>query len=74
MQSHEPLKEVLDAVRDGSWREKAQIFEFEVDMGMLSGLRDEIRRTTELVGQTGVEVEPKPRSGEDGKDNPPGNS
>lgn len=69
MQS-EPLKEVLRAVRAGTWEDAVTEFEFNLSVDTIPTLVAEIGRIATLAAAAAVEVVPKPGGGED-KDAPP---
>lgn len=65
-----PLREVISAVRKGTWQEAVDEFEFGLAVSDLPALLAEIQRIGELAGAASVEVAPKPGSSDDGA---PGN-
>jgi len=65
-----PLKEVLHAVRAGTWQEAVAEFEFNLSVDTIPSLIAEISRIATLAAAAAVEVVPKPGGGED-RDAPP---
>lgn len=65
-----PLKEVLRAVRAGTWEDAVTEFEFNLSVDTIPTLVAEIGRIATLAAAAAVEVVPKPGGGED-KDAPP---
>ena len=64
MQS-EPLKCVLEHVRNNTYEHAVQEFEFTMEMGLLPALTAEIERISALAGAASVEVVEKPGSESD---------
>lgn len=67
-----PLNEVLASVKDGSWKDKVEAFEFELEVGLLPSLLSEVSRIAEISKVAAVDVQKKPGDGTE-KDQP-GNS
>ena len=67
----QPVKTVLDAVRDGSAPEKIDAFEFDIPIHDLPAIMRRISELTRLASAAAVEIAEKPSSSEG--DQPPGN-
>jgi hypothetical protein len=65
-----PLKEVLAAVRAGTWKDAVTEFEFNLSVETIPALIAEISRIATLAAAAAVEVVPKP-GGEQDRDAPP---
>jgi hypothetical protein len=65
-----PLKDVLAAVRAGTWKDAVAEFEFSLSVDTLPTLIAEISRIAMLAAAAAVEVLPKPGVSDD-KDAPP---
>ena len=65
-----PLKDVLAAVRAGTWKDAVAEFEFSLSVDTLPTLIAEISRIATLAAAAAVEVVPKPGA-QDDKDAPP---
>ncbi len=65
-----PLKDVLAAVRAGTWQDAVSEFEFSLSVDTIPTLVAEIGRIATLAAAAAVEVVPKPGGGED-RDAPP---
>jgi len=65
-----PLKDVLAAVRVGTWQDAVAEFEFNLSVDTIPSLIAEISRIASLAAAAAVEVVPKP-GGEQDRDAPP---
>lgn len=58
MQS-QPVNEVLGAVRNGTWKERAEEFEFDLPIHAMKDLMSEINRISRMAQDAAVDVAPK---------------
>lgn len=66
-----PLGEVMRKVRDGTWNEAVDLFEFSISLESVPKILAEIRRVAEQAGEAAVDV--VNRSGSNEGEKPPGN-
>jgi hypothetical protein len=66
-----PLREVVRAVREGTWSEEVDLFEFSISIESIPKILAEIRRLSEVSGEAAVDV--AKRGGTSSGEKPPGN-
>lgn len=69
MQS-QPVNEVLGAVRNNTWKERAEDFGFDLPIHIMRDLMSEVNRISSMAQEAAVDVLPK---GDDGEESAPGN-
>lgn len=66
-----PLPEVLAAVREDKWREKVELFAFDLSVDTVTALTSEIERIAGQSNAAAVKVAKKPGDTAEDKDAPP---